>query len=197
MSILAGSHFTTAITNTATGSTWINLSNGSSSATTTASGSLAWFDMDGQTLVASEDVYRTLRAGRSYDLPDGSKIKIDDDGNYEVIDGDAKVVYKACRILAFNRFLNASELLEQFIADLAPHGVKQSQVLKVPVEAFINWLIAQAARADGDEPPRQRHQFRCVQCKRFLPTKLIAQGVNFCSAQHLDRYLAMRSMVPA
>lgn len=163
-------------------------------ATSSSLTNTAWLDYDTGVLSVSPDIERVLRAGRSYDLPDGSRIEIDDDGNYNVIDADAKVIYKACRILAFNRFLNASELLEQFIADLAPFGVKQSQVLKIPVEAFISWLITKAALADGDEPPPRRHPHRCIQCKRFLPVRLIAQGINVCSPAHLERYFAARAL---
>ena len=185
------SAFATQVSGTAsTTGNWINVS----STTTTTGGNLVWYDAATNGLVVSDDVARTLKAGRSYDLPDGSKIEIDSDGNYNILDADAKVVYKACRILAFNRFLNASELLEQFIGDLAPFGVRQSQVLKSPIEAFINWLITQAALADGDEPPTRRHAHRCIQCKRFLPVRLIAQGINVCSPTHLERYFAARAL---
>lgn len=158
------------------------------SSTTTTTGNVYWAAHDDD-LVVHHNILSALQVDRTYRLPDGSRIEIDAKGNYNVIDKDARVVYQACRIRAFNRFLNASELLEQFISDLAPLGVKQDQVLKVPVEAFINWLILKAAAADGDELPPQRHNHRCAQCKRFLSRRLVAQGVNFCSSLHLDRYM--------
>lgn len=151
---------------------------------------------DDDTLWVSDDVHTALRAGQTYRLPDGSKIEIDADGNYQVLDEDARVIHKACRIRAFNRFLNASELLEQFIGDLAPLGVKQSEVLKIPVEAFINWLIYKAAEADGELPGRRRHSHRCGQCKRFIPTRMVALGINFCSPLHLERRM-QRLALPA
>jgi len=64
-----------------------------------------------------------------------------------------------------------------------------TQVLKVPIEAFINWLIYQAAKADGDDFPEPYYNHRCIYCKRFIPRKLVVMGVNFCNPQHLDGYL--------
>jgi hypothetical protein len=85
-----------------------------------------------------------------YVMPDGSTLHVDPYGNYKVLDQDAKVTYKANRIREFNRFINASELLEDFIRYVGTQGVTQIEVLDLPVNAFIHWLIWQAALKDGD-----------------------------------------------
>lgn len=122
-------------------------------------------------------------------LPDGTMIDVEDEYNYKVHDARTQITREHCSIRAFNRFINASELLEAFIKDMVPVGLRQDQILKVPIEAFINWLIHRAAEADGDdiEPPYYNH--RCGYCKRFIPRKLVTLGVNFCNANHLDGYL--------
>lgn len=123
------------------------------------------------------------------ELPDGTIIDVEDKYRFKVYEDNAQVTREACRIQAFNRFLNASEMLEAFIKDCAPAGVKQNQILKVPVEAFINWLIYKAAESDGDVLPSSRYNHRCGYCQRFIAKHLVARGVNFCDPGHLDRYL--------
>lgn len=123
------------------------------------------------------------------ELPDGTFIDIEDRHHYTIHDAKTQVAREHCTIRAFNRFLNASELLEAFIKDMAPSGIRQDQVLKVPIEAFINWLIFQAAKEDGDDIPDEYYNHRCIYCKRFIAKKLVIMGVNFCNARHLDGYL--------
>ncbi len=89
----------------------------------------------------------------AYVLPDGSCLEIDHNGNYVVNDDQGKVTYKATKIRDFNPFLNASDLLEQYITELKPLGVRQDEVLQLEIEHFINWLIHKAAEKDGDIPP--------------------------------------------
>lgn len=86
-----------------------------------------------------------------YRLPDGTRISVNGDGNFQLDDKDAKVVYKANRIREFNPYVNASDLLERFIEEAGRLGVEQTRMLKLPVEAFINWLIREAAKKDGDK----------------------------------------------
>jgi len=128
------------------------------------------------------------------ELPDGTIIDIEDQYRWKVYEDNAKVTREACRIQAFNRFLNASEMLEAFIKDCAPVGIKQNQILKVPVEAFINWLIFKAAEHDGDVLPSRKWSHRCGFCQKFIPKQLVAMGVNFCGSKHLDRYLQRNEM---
>jgi len=123
------------------------------------------------------------------ELPDGTIIDVKDRHNYTIHDANTQISREHCTIRAFNRFINASEMLEGFIKDMAPIGIRQDQILKVPVEAFINWLIFKAAESDGDVLPSSHYNHRCIYCKQFLLRKLVVMGVNFCSPDHLDRYL--------
>lgn len=111
-----------------------------------------------------------------------------------------------------NRFLNAADLLEEFIKDLAPLGVKQGEALQVPIEMFINWLICKAADEDGHDAPddipalpspealRERSVHpsverggqglpRCLCCGRFIAQRVASAGVSFCNGSHADKYL--------
>lgn len=98
------------------------------------------------------DGYAIPRQAGEYLMPDGSVLIVDPYGNYRVEDHEAKVTYQACRVREFNRYINASDLLEQFVAAIGKHPlVDQSNVLKLPVEAFVNWLIVEAAKKDGDK----------------------------------------------
>lgn len=86
-----------------------------------------------------------------YLLPDGATILIAVDGSYTIEDENAKVVYRACRVREFNPYINASDLLEAFIREVGKlDGVDQGDVLDLPIEAFINWIILEAAKKDGD-----------------------------------------------
>lgn len=132
-------------------------------------------------------------------LPDGSIIKIDRHGNYEVVDDQAVVRYKACRFREFNRYLNASDLLEEFIRDAGKLGVKQHQVVSGLFGAFLHWLIIRAAEADGDPIPEEILPLeqqpnllpapptipRCRRCGRFIEH---ARSLPFCSEAHLLVY---------
>lgn len=75
----------------------------------------------------------------------------------------------------FNRYVNASDLLEEFIRFLGDEGVRQGEVMSLPVELFIKWLIIKACEHDGEEPnvtlvlPAPKQQPRCLGCQRFLP----------------------------
>ncbi len=138
-----------------------------------------------------------LYAGLKAKLPDGSIIDIDKDGNYTIDDKNAKRVYKAHRILEFNKYLNASDLLESFIEDLGKANVKQGEVLQVPIEMFINWLIHRAAEADNDPMPQdvprledyRQPRHRCKHCGRFLRTDFAQNGLNFCNQLHFQKHM--------
>jgi len=128
-------------------------------------------------------------------LKDGSVIDVDTQGNYKVLDKDAKVTYKANNFRGFNKFINASDLLEDFIKDLGKLGARQKDVLDTPIEVFITWLILKAAEQDGDvspdlpklesQIPKQPH---CKCCGRFIKNVLAQQGFNFCNPIHANRY---------
>lgn len=141
-----------------------------------------------------------VRAGDVLILPDGTEIVVDQSGNYVINDQDAKVVYKANRNLEFNRYINASDLLEEFLRYLKSMGVSRKDVMKIDLGIFITWLIVAAAEADGMEKPQEEtlmleHQVKpisqqpkCMCCKRFIKRKTAEAGILFCSGVHMDRY---------
>lgn len=53
--------------------------------------------------------------------------------------------------LRANRFLAASDLLEDFIAYVGPHGVSKAEFRDLPIELFIQWLVLEAAKQDGED----------------------------------------------
>lgn len=134
-----------------------------------------------------------LVPGSNYDLPDGSKLCIDFNGNYEVVDVNARVTYKANTSRAFNQYVSTSDLLEEFIKDLGDIGVKQSEVLSIPIELFINWLVLKAAEADGEPEPAVPKltapaKHRCRVCGRFLSNKFKKLKLDFCNASHYKKF---------
>ena len=58
------------------------------------------------------------------DLPNGAVLEIKKSGNIKITDVDSKVTYKACGVREFNRFINASDLFQDFIKFLGSKGVK-------------------------------------------------------------------------
>lgn len=89
--------------------------------------------------------------------------------------------------LGFNRFVNASDLLEEFIRYVGALGVKQGDVLQLPIDLFIKWLIIEAAKKDGDAPPEgvvvQLPNIRCLKCGRFIRKD---SPIPFCSEEHAN-----------
>jgi len=145
-----------------------------------------------------------IKEGREckIELPDGSFIIVDAQGNYHVNDSNAEVVYKANRIRDFNRFINASDILENFIDFVGGLGISQSELMKLPIELFINFLIIKAAEADGDmtpdlalehhpallPAPRKRYDAHCRCCGKFVTKNKHEKGVDFCSHDHFMIY---------
>lgn len=125
-------------------------------------------------------------------LPDGATL-IFDRGNYRIEDKDAKVTYRANHIRQFNRYLNASDLLQDFIRDIGDLGARQSDVLTVPVELFINWLIVQAARQDQDKPARLIDP-RCRWCQRFITRARARAGILFCGETHMANFMRREAL---
>lgn len=139
----------------------------------------------------------------NYLMPDGSTLKVDNYGNYQVLDQDAKVTYKANRIREFNPYLNASDLLEKFIGYVGGLGldVRQNEILRLPIEAFINWLILQAATKDGDSleglpsveralPAPVPKRPRCLGCGRYMSKMWAATTrMAFCSQEHWSKHV--------
>lgn len=75
----------------------------------------------------------------------------------------------------FNPYINASDLLEEFIRFAGVEGVRSGDVLGLPIEAFVKWLVIRACEQDQEEPnvtlelPARRPQPRCLGCQRFMP----------------------------
>lgn len=75
---------------------------------------------------------------------------------------------------SFNRYVNASDLLEEFIGFVGAEGVSQGEVLGLPVDLFIKWLVIRACEEDAEVPPvtlqlpPRPAQPRCVGCGRWM-----------------------------
>lgn len=131
-------------------------------------------------------------------LPDGAFLQVEKNGSYRIEDKNAKITYRAHRTRDFNPFLNASDKLEQFIKYCGDHGVRQDEMLNMPVKHFIAWLIVEAARQDDIEPPvteipllpPPKKLCRCGSCGRFLSNKKKSANVFFCATECFERKLA-------
>lgn len=154
-------------------------------------------DENGQRLKILKDFLPKL----SLELPDGHILDMDQQGNFKIVAKDAKVTYKANGQREFNRYINASDLLAQFIKDLGMVGATQKQVLQVPLELFINWLVIRAAEQDEEQVPADVPKLadlpklalpRCRQCGRFLSRTHMEVNFSFCNGMHADRFMAAR-----
>ena len=142
-----------------------------------------------------------LNPGESIELPDGSKVIVDNKGNFKIEDKDAVVTYKANNKREFSPHLNASDMLAQFIQYVSTLGVKQNEVMGLPIELFINWLIIEAATRDEDQipedvvpvPQHRRIQEiikpRCGYCQRYIPRLHYQKGFPYCSPVHAQKRL--------
>lgn len=155
-----------------------------------------------QDLGLNDSVPSKIPAGaRSIELPDGAKLIIDAAGNYRIEDKDAKVTYKANRVREFSPHLNASDLLAQFVRYVGTLGVTQADVLRLPIELFINWLVIEAAERDQDPVPadvvpveshleiRRLRKPQCLHCGRFIPRLFTKHRFAFCGPEHGIAYL--------
>lgn len=129
-------------------------------------------------------------------LPDGTIIDVAKDGSFIISDKDAKVTYRANRVRDFNPFINASDKLEAFIKFCGALGVKQDEMLNLPVSLFIKWLIVMAAAADGEEADEEallalvkQRRPRCT-CGRFIGRERIRKKVFFCRSECMERRMA-------
>lgn len=148
------------------------------------------------------DAPTRLVAGTTYDMPDGSKVIVELDGGFHIDDKDAKVIYRAARVRDFNPFLNASDLIEEYIGELVPQGIRQDEVLHLEIEHFIYWLVCKAAERDNDQLPadlprlpdlraavaRERSP-RCGYCGQYIRRVLAAAQIYFCSPIHMEKKL--------
>lgn len=128
-------------------------------------------------------------------LPDGTKINVDKDGSFEINDQAAKVIYRASRIREFNPFVNASDKIEDFIRFCGDQGIRQGEMLDLPIKLFIGWLIIEAAKADREPEPdvplipdlRRHTTPRCLGCGRFIRRDAATKGLFYCSSGCLEK----------
>lgn len=125
-------------------------------------------------------------------MPDGSVIHCDK-GKFRIEDAAATITYKANRVREFNRFLNASDLLQAFIKDVGRAGARQADVLSLPLELFINWLILKAAEQDQDKPAALIKP-RCRWCARFISRARATAGILFCGEAHAVKFMRKEAL---
>jgi hypothetical protein len=193
-----------ASTGTITAGTISNYIVSNSTSVTIDSNMVDW--ADGVQVVEREVIPKKVHIGTAFEMemPDGSKLTVDASGNYKIEDKDAKITYQANRLREFNRYLNASDLIAEFIGDLGKLGATQGKVLHVPIELFINWLIIRAAEADGEEPAEDVPKLavppmllpapkpippKCGFCGRWIPKFHATSGVMFCNGTHADGFI--------
>ena len=141
-----------------------------------------------------------------YELPDGARLLIDSDGNYQICDQAAQVTYKANRIRDFSPHLNASDMLADFIRYVASVGVKRQDVMQLPLQLFAAWLVIEAAQRDGDDVPADivpvdrdplvlsAVRPKCELCGRFIPRLHYRHRFPFCSPEHAAKRLSLQSV---
>lgn len=130
-------------------------------------------------------------------LPDGAVINIKPDGSYEINDSKATVVYRANRVREFNRYLNASDLLEAFIRFCGKEArVRRHEMLNLPIKLFIAWLVLEAAKADKEPEPddiklipdlRKVAAPQCRSCGQFVSLDRHRAGLVFCSTMCFEK----------
>lgn len=142
---------------------------------------------------------------RTLELPDGAKLILDQQGNYRLDDSDAKVVYQANRNREFSPYLNASDLLAEFVKYVGSLGVRREDVLHLPIHLFVSWLIIEAAERDGDARPEdvipveedpallEIRRPRCLACNRFIKRLHQRHHFPFCSPAHAAAHVRMNA----
>lgn len=176
--------------NSATGQTYLPTSSGTVTAGTI--GDNSW-----EYIAESKDI--EIRDGdeRTIKLPDGTRIEVAKDGSFKIADKDAKVIYRANRMRDFNPFLNVSDKLEEFIEFCGANGVRKTEMMELPINLFIGWLVIQAAKADREPEPdipllpdlRKRAVLpRCPSCGRFTAAALRAKKIEFCKPVCFENY---------
>lgn len=131
---------------------------------THTSGSVAYIDHNGVVGVRipyiPDNIELEVGHARTIKFPDDTMIDFKENGSFTIKDQDAKVTYKANRSRDFNPFINASDKLEDFIRFCGELGVKQDDMLNIPLRSFVQWLVMEAAKADGDDPLEPLEAFK-------------------------------------
>jgi len=124
-----------------------------------------------------------------------AKLYTNDNNSIKIKDINAKVIYRANRVRNFNPFINASDKLEEFIRFCGQHGVRKEEMLQLPINLFIGWLILEAAKADQEPEPsipllpnlRKHTKPRC-KCGRFISLDFVKKQIAFCSPLCFNKY---------
>lgn len=150
------------------------------------------------------------RATRRYGLPNGAVLHVDE-SKIRVDDRKAKVLYRAAYERPFNPYINASDMLTEFVRYVGGLGVRRHEVLRLPVGLFVNWLVVEAAEKDQERPPSELKPLpeqiasvrtalrpnRCV-CGKFVRRAFIDAGFRYCgprcAERHYDRLTAPRAL---
>jgi len=147
--------------------------------------------------IGNDDAVELPKRREVYRLPDGTLIRVDGQGNFQLDDANAQVIYRANRNREFNPYLNASDLLARFVKYVGSLGIPAQDILTIPTSLFVQWLVLEAAQHDGDTPPpdvrplpesrllksRLRPQCQLPTCRRFLPRER-AGRYPYCSPDH-------------
>jgi len=201
----------TSATNAATSIYWVPTGTTQYTIVAGDDGTYSWGNQPGvESVQLDKDGKLIIPKGKSLLLPDGTVVEVDDMGNLRIDDANAKVIYQACRMREFNPFVNASDLLASFIKYVGGLGLVREEIGKLPVALFVNWLVIEAARADGDAvpdgvtPPErhplllQRARPRCLyrRCRRFVGRAIAASGFSFCHPAHAAAHFGELTMAP-
>lgn len=187
---------TTNVTTNGTVGGWVTVSSGTTVTPSTFTNCYFHDDGDIGLITQSGRIKLTDGQARTIELPDGTIIDVKADGSFTINDKDAKVIYRASRMRDFNPFINVSDRLEEFIDFCGKQGVRQGEMLELPLSLFIGWLVIQAAKADKEpEPPvallpdlRRRIVPRCPGCGRFTLSNLRAKRIEFCAPACFDHH---------
>lgn len=114
--------------------------------------------------------------------------------DFDYIKGEDLPVRRKTPPREFNPYINASDLLEEFIRYAGENGARQGDVLTLPIELFVKWLVIRACEQDDEEPnvtlqlPPRPPQPRCLGCQRYMrrDTKLPLHGRR-CAAHLYNR----------
>lgn len=96
---------------------------------------------------------------------------------------------------AWNKYVNGSDLLEEFIAYAGANGARADDIMSLPVELFVKWLVIRACETDEEEAPvalepreLRRPQPRCLGCQRFMQRDVVVPlHGSECARLHFAR----------
>lgn len=94
---------------------------------------------------------------------------------------------------AFNKYVNASDLLEEFFKYLGDLKVREREMRELPMDLFIKWLVIRACEEDKEEPgvalvlPAPKVQLRCIQCRRFKALSPVPFDRAICASRYMEK----------